>query len=132
MEIKINAKISVDRVTAETCLRLVEMFINDNANVDIVCDKLKTGEYTLQFIDRVLPARKGEPILTIVSVKFRGTSNKTYDYEYVGTKPVKVGDVVRVETPQQELKEVEVVDVFKIPESAAEYDYKLAVERLEA
>ena len=71
-----------------------------------------------------------EPILKIVRVQFVENATKTYDYEWVGNGPVYVGDTVRVETPHQDLKEAIVMSVFEIPESQAEFDYKLAVERI--
>lgn len=43
LTVTINAKFGVDRKTAETCLRLVEMYVNAN-DVYIMCDKSPDGE----------------------------------------------------------------------------------------
>ena len=67
-----------------------------------------------------------ERTLTVVRVKFSNNPNKTYDYEYIGEKPIQIGDAVLVNTKYQEKTVVEVVDVFQIKESEAEYDYKPA------
>lgn len=65
--------------------------------------------------------------LKIVSVRFDGNYSKAYDYEYIGDKPVSIGDFVNVKTERQGVQAVEVVNVFEILESQAKYDYKKAV-----
>ncbi len=78
------------------------------------------------YIDKYIELAEQEKTLTIVSVKFNDKTKKTFDYEYIGEAPVKVGDTVTVETEYQGITDVEVVDVFTIKESQAEYDYKPA------
>lgn len=78
------------------------------------------------YINKYIELSEQETELTIVSVKFSDTAIKTYDYIYVGEKPIKEGDMVEVETEHQGIKEVEVVKVFQIQESQAEYDYRQA------
>ena len=51
MKMEIKVKISVDKSTAETCLKLVETFINDNSNFDIITDKMKDGTYRFHLVD---------------------------------------------------------------------------------
>lgn len=43
LTVTINAKLDVDKKTAETCLRLVEAFVNANG-VNIMCDREENGE----------------------------------------------------------------------------------------
>lgn len=78
------------------------------------------------YIEKYIELAKEERTLTIVSVRFNENSVKNYDYEYIGKKPISVGDFVTVETEHQGTVKVEVVKVFQIAESQAEYDYKTA------
>ena len=48
LTVTINAKLDVDRKTAETCLRLVEAFVNANP-VDLLCHKKETGELEFEY-----------------------------------------------------------------------------------
>ena len=68
-----------------------------------------------------------EKMLTIVSVRFNETATKTYDYVYMGDEAIQIGDTVTVKTEHQGAIKVEVVNVFQIAESQAEYDYKPAI-----
>lgn len=67
-----------------------------------------------------------EKTLTIVRVRFGKNTGKTYDYKYIGDEPVSVGDKVIVDTIFQEKRAVEVVEVFQIKESEAQFDYAIA------
>ena len=78
------------------------------------------------YIDKYIELAEKNNTMTIVSVKFSDTATKTYDYVYKGNKPIKSGDTVTVETEYQGATEVEVLKVFQIKESEAEYDYKPA------
>ena len=51
LTVTINAKLDVDRKTAETCLRLVEAFVNANP-VDLLCHKLDNGELEFEYMCR--------------------------------------------------------------------------------
>ena len=51
LTVTINAKLDVDRKTAETCLRLVEAFVNANP-VDLVCHQHEDGELEFQYVNR--------------------------------------------------------------------------------
>lgn len=48
LTVTINAKLDVDRKTAETCLRLVEAYTNANG-VKIVCTHEENGEVSLRY-----------------------------------------------------------------------------------
>ena len=67
-----------------------------------------------------------ERTLTIVRVKFNSKTDKTYDYQYLGSQPVQKGEKVCVLSKWTGVVEVEVVDVFTIKESEAKYDYEVA------
>lgn len=41
--VKVKAKMTVDRETAEACLKMVELYVNSNS-VNLVCDKSENGE----------------------------------------------------------------------------------------
>ena len=51
LTVTINAKLDVDRKTAETCLRLVEAFVNANP-VDLICHKQENGELAFEYMFR--------------------------------------------------------------------------------
>ncbi len=51
LTVTINAKLDVDRKTAETCLRLVEAYVNANP-VTVECERLNTGELEFRYVDR--------------------------------------------------------------------------------
>ena len=51
LTVTINARLDVDHKTAETCLRLVEAFVNANP-VDIVCHRKETGEMEFEYVFR--------------------------------------------------------------------------------
>lgn len=48
LTVTINAKLDVDRKTAETCLRLVEAYVNANG-VRLMCDHEENGEVSLRY-----------------------------------------------------------------------------------
>lgn len=48
LTVTINAKLDVDRKTAETCLRLVEAYVNANC-VDIICTVKENGEKSFKY-----------------------------------------------------------------------------------
>ena len=48
LTVTINAKLDVDRKTAETCLQLVEAFVNANP-VDLICHKQESGELEFKY-----------------------------------------------------------------------------------
>ena len=41
--IEVKAKMTVDRATAEACLKMVELYVNSNG-VNVMVDKLESGE----------------------------------------------------------------------------------------
>ena len=53
--IDVKANLNVDRRTAETCLRLVEIFCNDNS-MRIIGHRLETGETEYSFELEPFPA----------------------------------------------------------------------------
>ena len=40
---EVKAKLTVDRATAEACLKMVELYVNSNG-VNVMVDKLESGE----------------------------------------------------------------------------------------
>ena len=48
LTVEVKAKISVDRRTAEACLKLVEMYINESGAM-IIANKLENGEVALHY-----------------------------------------------------------------------------------
>ena len=49
--VDVKAKLSVDRKTAETCLRLLEIYVNEN-NVDIIGHRKEDGTQEFEFDKR--------------------------------------------------------------------------------
>ena len=49
--IDVNAKLDVSKSTAEACLKLVEIYINNNSNVKVNVAKNKDGTESFNFID---------------------------------------------------------------------------------
>ena len=43
LEIEVKAKMTVDRATAETCLKMVELYVN-SSGVNVMVDRLENGE----------------------------------------------------------------------------------------
>ena len=41
--VEVKAKMTVDRATAEACLKMVELYVNSNG-VNVMADKLESGE----------------------------------------------------------------------------------------
>ena len=48
MVVEVKAKITVDRATAEACLKMVELYVNSNA-VNLVSDKSENGEVQFRY-----------------------------------------------------------------------------------
>ena len=46
--VEVKAKMTVDRATAEACLKMVELYVNSNA-VNLVCDKSENGEVQFRY-----------------------------------------------------------------------------------
>lgn len=46
--VEVKAKITVDRETAEACLKMVELYVNSNS-VNLVCDKSENGEVQFRY-----------------------------------------------------------------------------------
>lgn len=46
--VEAKAKMTVDRATAEACLKMVELYVNSNA-VNLVCDKSENGEVQFRY-----------------------------------------------------------------------------------
>ena len=43
LALEVKAKLTVDRATAEACLRMVELYVN-SSGVNVMVDKLESGE----------------------------------------------------------------------------------------
>ena len=43
LEIEVKAKMTVDRATAEACLKMVELYVN-SSGANVMVDKLESGE----------------------------------------------------------------------------------------
>ena len=43
LTLEVKAKFTVDRATAEACLKMVELYVNSNG-VNVMVDKLESGE----------------------------------------------------------------------------------------
>ena len=56
LEIEVKAKMTVDRATAEACLKMVELYVNSNG-VNVMVDKLESGE--LKFYYEPIDASDG-------------------------------------------------------------------------
>lgn len=46
--VEVKAKMTVDRATAEACLKMVELFVNSNS-VNVVADKSEDGELKFRY-----------------------------------------------------------------------------------
>ena len=46
--VEVKAKMTVDRATAEACLKMVELYVNSNA-VNLVRDKSENGEVQFRY-----------------------------------------------------------------------------------
>lgn len=46
--VEVKAKMTVDRGTAEACLKMVELYVNSNS-VNLVCDKSENGEVQFRY-----------------------------------------------------------------------------------
>ena len=49
--LKVKAKMTVDRKTAEACLKMVEMYVNESG-VNVECCREESGEYSFRFTDQ--------------------------------------------------------------------------------
>jgi hypothetical protein len=47
--VEVKAKLTVDRKTAEACLKMVEMYVNQSKD-DIVADRDENNELTFRFV----------------------------------------------------------------------------------
>ena len=56
LEIEVKAKMTVDRSTAEACLKMVELYVNSNP-VNLMADKSENGE--VQFYYEPVVASNG-------------------------------------------------------------------------
>ena len=54
--VEVKAKMTVDRATAEACLKMVELYVNSNG-VNVMVDKLESGE--LKFYYEPIDASDG-------------------------------------------------------------------------
>lgn len=50
LTITVNAKLSVDKSTAEYCLKMVEIFLNANSDYNILADKREDGKISLALL----------------------------------------------------------------------------------
>ena len=48
LTLEVKAKLTVDRATAEACLKMVELYVNSNA-VNLVGDKSENGEVQFRY-----------------------------------------------------------------------------------
>lgn len=71
LTVDVKANLSVDRRTAETCLRLVEIFCNDNG-VDIVGHFAENGEVRFDFAHKTAPVISNKTLDAINAIG-RGT-----------------------------------------------------------
>ena len=56
LEVEVKAKMTVDRATAEACLKMVELYVNSNP-VNLMADKSENGE--VQFYYEPIVASDG-------------------------------------------------------------------------
>ena len=54
--LEVKAKLTVDRATAEACLKMVELYVN-SSGVNVMCDRLENGE--LKFYYEPIDASHG-------------------------------------------------------------------------
>lgn len=52
LTIDVKAKVEVSRSTAEACLKLVELYYNDNSNIAIIADRNPDGTESFRFTER--------------------------------------------------------------------------------
>ena len=48
LTLEVKAKLTVDRATAEACLKMVELYVN-SSGVNVMVDKLESGELKLYY-----------------------------------------------------------------------------------
>ena len=48
LTLEVKAKLTVDRATAEACLKMVELYVNSNG-VNVMVDKLENGELNFYY-----------------------------------------------------------------------------------
>ena len=51
LKIEVNAKLEVSKSTAEACLKLVEIYLNNNSNIKIQAIKNQDGTESFCFVD---------------------------------------------------------------------------------
>ena len=56
LTLEVKAKLTVDRATAEACLKMVELYVNNNG-VNVMVDRLENGE--LKFYYEPIDASNG-------------------------------------------------------------------------
>ena len=56
LEVEVKAKMTVDRATAEACLKMVELYVN-SSGVNVMADRLENGE--LKFYYEPIDASDG-------------------------------------------------------------------------
>lgn len=47
--IKVNCSLTVDKNTANACLRLVQIYLNANSNIKLIQRQAETGETELEY-----------------------------------------------------------------------------------
>lgn len=65
--VEVNARLGVDRRTAETCLRLVEVFCNDSG-MCIMCSNGLNGEVKFEFAHKSSPGVSREALNAINAI----------------------------------------------------------------
>lgn len=65
--VEMNARLGVDRRTAETCLRLVETFCNANG-VQIIAHRMENGEHEYSFEPVSFPKVSEDTIAAINAI----------------------------------------------------------------
>lgn len=65
--VELNARLGVDRRTAETCLRLVETFCNANG-VRIIAHRMENGEHEYSFEPESFPKVSEETLMAINAI----------------------------------------------------------------
>ena len=58
LTIEVNAKVALSDEMAARCLRLLEFWLNDNPDVEIICEKVNTTEGEKHYLRST--QRKGE------------------------------------------------------------------------
>lgn len=59
--IDVNAKLNVDQNTAEGCLKLVEIFLNDHSDLCVQVTRNEDGTESYKFVRRYSNVREQQP-----------------------------------------------------------------------